>query len=84
MVLGQATLDLLTEIFTQLDTLLTSLTSKPVVICSAPGSPGLIHPALQADVESVKAALETAKGTFVEDPETNIVSQLAWVDRGGE
>lgn len=83
LVLGNVMKDCLTELFTQLGTLLTSLDTKPIVICSAPGSPGLIHPTLKVDVDMVKSALEDAKDMFVTDDSTNIVSQLAYTERGG-
>lgn len=82
MVLGNVLKTALGNLYDALTNLITKLDSDPVVICSAPGQPGYIHPTLKTDIDAIKASLSSDKSTFVTTASSNIVSQIAFTERG--
>lgn len=83
LVLGNVLQSFLTDIIAQVEAIIAAIETGPVVICSAPGQPGLIHPSLKTALDAVKSALDTDKSTYLTTASSNILSQLAFTQRGG-
>jgi hypothetical protein len=81
-VLGNVLVSCLTDLVTQVEAIISAIETNPMVICSAPGQPGLIAPALKTALDSVKTALDTNKSNFLTTSSSNILSQLAFTERG--
>jgi hypothetical protein len=83
LVLGNVMKEALTEIITRLDEFLEKIIAGPLVISNMPGSLAPTAPQLVTELTLIKEELAANLGTYVETLATNIVSQMAFTERGG-
>ena len=84
LVLGNQLLAYLTDLHTQLDAVLDALQTGTIGIDST-GGPVVPHPDLIAvvnDSTGARKELDDSKTTYITDADTNIVSQVAFTERG--
>lgn len=81
LVLGDTLKTLLENIIDTVGTVLTSLASGPIGIGNL-GAPVPTFPSLTASITSAKAQLDTYKSTYLTSGGTNILSQVAFTERG--
>lgn len=82
LVLGNTLKTALGNIIDKVNLIIDKIVASPVTISSAPGMPSIIFPALAADLTTIKGDLNTIKSTYVTTAATNIVSQIAFTERG--
>jgi hypothetical protein len=82
LVLGNVLLSYLTALEGHVKALIDALNSIPATISTAPGTPGILNPALTAALTPIETALEADKGTYLTTPATNVVSQIGFTERG--
>jgi hypothetical protein len=83
LVLGQVLIQAMTDLYSKLDSILQKIISGPIGVSGAPGNPAPTFPALAADLTAIKSQLESDKSKYLTDNSTNIVSQIAYTERGG-
>lgn len=81
LVLGQTLVSCLNALWAQLDTLLQTLTTGPLVICGAPGTPGVTEPGLATNLASIKTQVDQIKTQYLDTSSSNIISQTAFTER---
>lgn len=81
MVLGTQALAYLTIIATAIESLLDKLATGPLVLCGAPGTPGVTDVALKAALEGIKTQFGTDKEKYLTTADTNIISKTAFTER---
>jgi hypothetical protein len=82
LVLGEVMLACLEDLYTKLDTLLQTIITGPAAITSAPGQPAPTHPAVISALTPLKAQLQADKSKYVTTESSNVVSQIAFTERG--
>ena len=83
-VLGDILVNHLTNFFnTRMQTLLNSILSTiPAVICTAPGEVGIVNPAFTTALANLETQLGDDVSEYLSTASTNIVSQIAFTERG--
>lgn len=81
LVLGNVLLDCLTDLYDKVDTILQAIITGPVAVDSIGGSCAT-HPTLAAALTAQKTLLIADKAAYVTAPLTNVVSQIAFTERG--
>ena len=79
--LGNVLLEYFTEIHTRLDAIIDAIVAGPVAIDSI-GGQCPTNPALITALNAEKTLLGTAKSTYVDTDSSNVVSQIAFTERG--
>jgi hypothetical protein len=82
LVLGNTLKTALGNLIDKINEMIDKITGSPLTISSSPGMPSIIYPQLVTDLNAVKSDLNTLKGTYVTTASTNIVSQIAFTERG--
>jgi hypothetical protein len=83
--LGNVLKTFLTNLTTRIDTLINSmgiLQTTPAVICTAPGELGIVNPAWVTALAALDIQLQTDISTYLSTEATNILSQIAFTERG--
>lgn len=81
LVLGNVLLGCLTDLWAVVDGIAQALVTGPIGIDSF-GAPVIPHPTLISALQAEQADLDTAASTYLDTADTNIVSQIAYTERG--
>lgn len=82
LVLGTVLQTYLTALEGRVNDLISLLNDTPATITTAPGTPGIVNPALVAGLEPISEGLSDDKDTYLTEATTNILSQIGFTERG--
>jgi hypothetical protein len=82
MVLGTELMNYLVALESRIEAIINALNTVPTTICTAPGVLGEVNPVLVTDLDTVLSGLQSDKATYLTAASTNILSQIAFTERG--